>query len=57
MNSPPETVLAALRQLKSDTDPRVRTEAERALTRLNVEPRPGTPAETNAVQPARATAP
>jgi hypothetical protein len=57
MDSPPEPVLAALRQLKSDSDPRVRVEAERALTRLNVEPRPGTPAESNAVQPARATAP
>jgi hypothetical protein len=52
-----EPVLATLRQLKNDADPRVRVEAERALTRLSIDPRPGPRAEPNAVQRVGATAP
>ncbi len=44
-------VMAVLQQLKSDTDPRVRAEADQALARLA----PAT--DSNAVQPVRATNP
>jgi hypothetical protein len=50
-----EPVLALLRQLKSDTDPRVRHEADQGLIRLGSAPRPGT--EQNAVQPVSAKLP
>jgi hypothetical protein len=50
-----EPVLTALRQLKSDTDPRVRLEAEKALARLAPPATPGT--GSNAVQPVRAVNP
>ncbi len=48
-----EPVLALLRQLQSDRDPRVRTEAEHALVRLS----PTRRAEPNAIQPVRAVNP
>jgi hypothetical protein len=49
-----EPVLALLRQLKSDRDPRVRTEAEHALARLSPTPQA---TEPNPVQPVRAVNP
>jgi hypothetical protein len=54
-----EPVLATLRQLRSDRDPRVRTDATQALARLNAGEQPGVSpaADHNAVQPVRATQP
>jgi hypothetical protein len=49
-----EPVLALLQQLKTDSDVRVRTEAERALARLNPAPRTG---EQNPVVPVRGVNP
>lgn len=48
-------VVAALQQLKADTDPRVRVEAEQALARLNPGQVGG--AVPNAIQPVGATVP
>jgi hypothetical protein len=50
-----EPVRTLLQQLKSDTDPRVRHEADLALVRLAPAQQPGT--ERNAVQPASAVVP
>jgi hypothetical protein len=51
-----EPVLATLEQLKTDRDPRVRSDAEHALARLSAVERPGVNAAArNPVQPVRAT--
>ena len=52
-----DPVLATLEQLKTDRDPRVRSDADHALARLSAVERPGVSnaAAHNPVQPVRAT--